>query len=75
MDEIKVCVGTLNPTKIEAARNGFSKYFKNFEFYNIKAESKVSNQPIGLDEIIKGAANRAKAAMLYLRNELIGAII
>jgi inosine/xanthosine triphosphatase len=70
MDEIKVCVGSINPTKIEAAKQGFSKYFKNFQFYNTKAESKVSNQPIGMEEIIEGAINRARDAITYLTKEL-----
>ena len=52
MAKIIVCVGSLNPTKIDAAKSAFSRYYNNFEVYNIKAESKVSNQPIGLKNII-----------------------
>ncbi len=70
MDEIKVCVGSLNPTKIEAVRNGFSKFYKHFKLYTIKAESKVPNQPIGMDIIIEGAINRAKGAIHHLVYDL-----
>jgi inosine/xanthosine triphosphatase len=69
MDDIKICVGSLNPSKIEAVRIAFKKYFKSFQLYNIKAESKVPSQPIGRDVIIEGATNRAKSALAYLINE------
>jgi len=69
MTKIIVCVGSLNPTKIDAVKSAFSRYYKNFEVYNIKAESKVSNQPIGLKIIIEGAINRAKQSLNFIINE------
>ena len=71
MDQIKICVGSLNPTKINAVKIGFNKFYKNFEFYNIKADSKVPNQPIGMEVILAGAKNRAESALNYLTNNRI----
>ena len=69
MAKIIVCVGSLNPTKINAVKLAFSRYYKNLEVYNIKAESKVSIQPIGLKNIISGAINRAKQSLNFIINE------
>jgi inosine/xanthosine triphosphatase len=70
MTKIKICIGSLNPTKIDAAEIGFGKYFKNIEVFKIKVNSKVSNQPIGMKKILKGAITRAKTALEYLLNEI-----
>jgi len=61
-----IYVGSLNPVKVNAVRNAFNKYFTNFEIFKIKADSHVPNQPIGMDLIIKGAINRAKASINHL---------
>ena len=61
---MKIAVGTQNKGKIEAVKNALMNYpeYSNVEVTGIKCESGVSNQPIGLEEIIRGAMNRAKAA-------------
>lgn len=64
---LELCVGSMNPTKINAVKVAFSKYYSNFNLYNIRVNSKVPNQPIGLELTIKGARNRAKEALNYLR--------
>ena len=69
MDPIKICIGSLNPTKINAVQTGFNKYYKNFKLYKIKVDSKVPKQPIGLEIILKGAKNRAESALNYLINK------
>ncbi len=69
MSKLNVCVGSLNPTKVRAVEEALTKFFKIFKVYNIKTDSKVSNQPIGLKNIIKGAINRAKSSLNYLMNE------
>ncbi|MFX1393447.1 MAG: inosine/xanthosine triphosphatase [Promethearchaeota archaeon] len=71
LDLIKlyICVGSLNPSKINAVRIAFSKYYINFEVYKIKLNSSIPNQPIGMDLIIKGAKTRAKTALNYLINK------
>ncbi|MFW9998544.1 MAG: inosine/xanthosine triphosphatase [Candidatus Hodarchaeota archaeon] len=65
-EKINICVGSLNPTKIEAVKSAFCRYYKNFEVQNIKVHSKVSNQPIGFINIIDGAINRAKQSLNYI---------
>ncbi|MFX1328374.1 MAG: inosine/xanthosine triphosphatase [Promethearchaeota archaeon] len=69
MSKLNVCLGSLNPTKVRAVEEALTKFFKIFKVYNIKTDSKVSNQPIGLKNIIKGAINRAKSSLNYLMNE------
>jgi inosine/xanthosine triphosphatase len=69
MNEIKICVGTLNPTKIYAVERAFSKYFNHFQIFKIKIKSSVPNQPIGMVEIIKGAKYRAQMSLNYLKND------
>ncbi|UCC19350.1 MAG: inosine/xanthosine triphosphatase [Promethearchaeota archaeon] len=66
MTDINVCVGSLNPTKVNAVNQAFRSYFENFKVYSIKAESEVSKQPIGLRNIIDGAINRAKYSLNFL---------
>lgn len=69
MKKFSICVGSLNPTKVNAVNIAFSKYFKDFKTFKIKANSKVSKQPIGMESIMKGAKNRAHQALNYLFNE------
>jgi inosine/xanthosine triphosphatase len=69
MVKIKICVGSLNPTKVNAVKIAFEKYFTEFEIFKIKANSGVPNQPIGMDLILKGAKNRAEHALSFLNNE------
>ena len=65
-ENLKVCIGSQNPTKINAVDIAFKIVFENYDLYTISADSKVSNQPIGFDEIIQGAVNRATQALNYL---------
>jgi inosine/xanthosine triphosphatase len=70
LDKIAICIGSNNPTKINATKQAFQYYFRNFELFNIKTDSGVSNQPIGLKEILKGALKRATLARLFLIKDL-----
>lgn len=70
MPNFKICVGSLNPTKVNAVKIAFNKFFKDFDIFKIKADSNVPNQPIGMDSILKGAKNRAEDALNYLINEI-----
>jgi len=69
MNEIKICVGSLNPTKINAVEQAFSKYFNLFQIFKLKVKSSIPNQPVGMDEIIKGAKYRAQMSLNYLKND------
>ncbi len=69
MKKLKICVGSLNPTKVNAVKIAFNKYFNNIEIYKIKADSKVSDQPIGMKRTIQGAINRAESSLNHLINK------
>lgn len=69
MKIMNICVGSLNPVKIKATKLAFKKYFKRIVVFKIKTDSKIPNQPIGMDIIVNGAINRAKFALNYLINE------
>ena len=60
----KIVVASKNPTKINAALNGFQEMFPNetFEATGISVPSGVSDQPIGDEETYQGAYNRAQGA-------------
>ncbi|TFG08988.1 MAG: inosine/xanthosine triphosphatase [Promethearchaeota archaeon] len=68
MARFNICVGSLNPTKVNSVKNAFSLYFENFKIHKIKAASGVPDQPIGINQIIRGAKNRAQVALEYLIN-------
>ncbi len=58
---MKVCVGTGNKSKVIGVKKGFMRFFgENLVIEYSPVESGVPPQPIGLEEIIKGARNRAK---------------
>jgi len=57
-----VAVGSTNPVKIEAVREGFEKVLGAVEVVGVDVNSNVSSHPIGLEETYLGALNRAKNA-------------
>lgn len=61
---MKIKVGTHNPLKVRATRNVMEKIYTNVDVEGIEVDSGVSDQPIGLDETIQGAVNRARNAFL-----------
>ena len=60
----KVIIASKNPVKINAAKIGFEKMFpdNNFKFESVSVSSNVPNQPIGDQETMLGALNRANKA-------------
>ena len=60
----KIVVASKNPTKINAALNGFREMFPNeaFETIGISVPSGVSDQPMGNEETYQGAYNRVQGA-------------
>jgi len=60
---VRVTVGSTNPVKINSVKKAFEKIFRDVEVQGIKVKSGVSNQPIGFDETLNGAENRARACM------------
>jgi inosine/xanthosine triphosphatase len=68
---VHVIIGSKNPVKINAIKNVFNRFFptEKIIFSIFEVPSNVSNQPIGLENVIKGAINRAKNAFsMYLKN-------
>lgn len=55
-------VGSKNPVKIEAALKGFQEMFpqEHFEAFGFNVPSEVADQPIGNEETLNGALNRAR---------------
>ena len=60
---LKIVVGSLNKVKVNAAKSGFNEILKdsdiNFECIAYNAPSGVPDQPMGDDETLQGAKNRA----------------
>lgn len=61
---MKIAIGSKNRGKVAAVKDALMKYerFCDAEFVSVDVDSAVSSQPIGLDETIVGAKNRARAA-------------
>ncbi len=61
---MQIVVASLNPVKIECTRRGFEKMFPGqiFTISGMDVPSGVSVQPVGSEETLQGALNRAKNA-------------
>ena len=59
---MKVAVGSRNPVKVNATKNVLDKIYGEVEAVSIDADSRVPDQPFGIDQTIEGAINRAKNA-------------
>jgi len=60
---MRVAVGSENPTKVLAVEDIMKKIYGEAEVFGVKVESGVSDQPVGIEEVVKGAINRAKRAL------------
>jgi inosine/xanthosine triphosphatase len=68
-----VAVGTQNPIKTSAVKRIVEKIFKDeFTVIQVKVESSVPKQPIGLRQTIKGAVSRARQAITASSNAEFG---
>jgi inosine/xanthosine triphosphatase len=70
--KMKVLIGTKNPGKIEGAKRALENYYKDVEIVGVKAESNVSEQPVGL-ETYMGALNRTNNLIKYAKENNIDA--
>jgi inosine/xanthosine triphosphatase len=61
---MKINVGTHNPLKVRATRNVLEKIYSRVNVDGIEVDSGVRDQPMGLDETIQGAMNRARNAFM-----------
>ncbi|HRH23462.1 MAG TPA: inosine/xanthosine triphosphatase [Candidatus Magasanikbacteria bacterium] len=66
----KVIVASKNPVKINSAQLAFQKMFPNdeFECTGLSVASGVPDQPIGDEETLQGAINRAERASQEISN-------
>jgi inosine/xanthosine triphosphatase len=63
--KIKIGIGSTNPSKVEGVKSAFGRYSHDFSkpvFIPVDVKTAVGEQPSG-DQTIKGAMNRAKAAL------------
>jgi non-canonical (house-cleaning) NTP pyrophosphatase len=67
-----ILIGSKNPTKIIATETIFKKFFENEQInvIGININSDVPSQPIGLENVMNGAINRAKNLIIYVKNHL-----
>jgi inosine/xanthosine triphosphatase len=59
---MQITVGSKNPVKLQATRNVLEKIYSELTVRAVEADSEVPDQPLGLDQTIEGAINRAKNA-------------
>lgn len=57
-----VRVGSTNPPKLEGVRAALDAFFRDVTIEGIDVESGVPDQPLGFEEIVEGARNRAEGA-------------
>lgn len=69
-----IAVGSKNPVKLEAVENGFRKVFpqESLDVIGVDVKSGVSEQPLSDVEMMKGAKNRAKAALNSVKSAEYG---
>lgn len=60
---MKIAVGSTNPTKILAVKEVMEKIYDGPEVFGVDVESGVSDQPVGIEETLEGAINRARKAL------------
>jgi inosine/xanthosine triphosphatase len=57
-----VRVGSTNPPKLEGVRSALAAFSRDVRVEGIDLESGVPDQPLGFEEIVEGARNRASGA-------------
>lgn len=65
---ITVAVGSRNPVKVKAVETVFSKFFHRVSVISVDVRTSVFPQPIGLDETIRGALERAFHAIQLVKD-------
>ncbi len=59
---MRVVVASTNPIKIESAQRGVAALYGETEAFGVDVASGVAAQPMGIEETLRGAVNRARAA-------------
>jgi inosine/xanthosine triphosphatase len=60
---VVICVGSLNPTKLEGVRRAFNAFFSSAEVRGCIVETGLPLQPIGLEVTMLGARVRGEKAL------------
>ncbi|WP_457742176.1 inosine/xanthosine triphosphatase [Thermococcus sp.] len=60
---MRIAVGSTNPTKVRAVENVMRRIYGDVEVFGVEVDSGVPDQPIGIEEIVRGAMNRARNAL------------
>lgn len=67
-----IAVGSTNPTKIQPVTEIFSHHYKNCQVKGVAVPSGIADQPMNIDEMYKGALNRAKNALQKVKGASYG---
>jgi inosine/xanthosine triphosphatase len=59
---MKIIVGSKNTAKVGAVKLGAGAYWPDVDVVGVEIESGVPGQPVGWDEMLSGAVNRARGA-------------
>lgn len=59
---MRAAVGTRNPAKLRGVERAFADLLGPVEVVAVEVNPGVPRQPVGLDEIVRGALNRARGA-------------
>ena len=60
---MRIAVGSTNPTKVKAVEAVMRKIYDDVDVFGVEVDSGVPDQPVGMEEIVQGAINRAKMAL------------
>jgi inosine/xanthosine triphosphatase len=58
-----VAIGSRNPAKTKGVRSVFPEFFPGCTFVEVDTSSVAKAQPIGMEQVLSGASNRARFAL------------
>jgi len=58
-----VALGSTNPVKIRATHRVFMRFYPQIHVQGMKVQTTIPSQPIGIEQTVRGAIERAKAAL------------
>jgi len=62
---LRVAVGSTNPVKVRAVEEVLRAFYPEAEVFGVEVSSDVRAQPIGMQETVLGAVNRAREALRH----------
>jgi inosine/xanthosine triphosphatase len=67
-----VALGSTNPVKIRATQRVFRRFYPQIRVQGVKVQTTLPPQPIGIEQTVRGAIQRAKLALDQLREADFG---